>query len=198
MRAAGVDFSGFAFQGEPQLQIDECSLQIQAPAPDRLALRGWAIVRSGSVREVQVTLDGELLATAPVGAPRPDVAALFGERFLACGWECACALPPGASRSAAVLIVRVVDGRGTGQPLWAGSLEGALLASSRQLAAHLTRELAAAQGRLAAAEARVAAAEARAAHEAAELCARIAAMEASRFWKARNAWFRVKGRLGVG
>ena len=26
----------------------------------------------------------------------------------------------------------------------------------------------------------------------------IAAMEASRFWKLRNAWFRVKGALGIG
>jgi hypothetical protein len=29
-----------------------------------------------------------------------------------------------------------------------------------------------------------------------ELEARIAAMQASRFWKLRNAWFRLKVRLG--
>ena len=39
---------------------------------------------------------------------------------------------------------------------------------------------------------------ARLAGETAALAARIAAMEASRFWKLRNQWFRVKGWLGMG
>jgi hypothetical protein len=34
--------------------------------------------------------------------------------------------------------------------------------------------------------------------EVAGLRARIAAMEASRFWKLRNAWFRLKGTFGLG
>ena len=36
-----------------------------------------------------------------------------------------------------------------------------------------------------------------AALEAGALRARVAAMEASRFWKLRNAWFRVKRGLGL-
>jgi hypothetical protein len=39
---------------------------------------------------------------------------------------------------------------------------------------------------------------ARLAAETAALAARIAAMEASRFWKLRNLWFGLKGRLGLG
>jgi len=186
VRDAGVDFSGLAFQGEPELQIDECSLA----GPDALRLRGWALARAGEVRRVEVTLDGALLAAAPVEAPRPDVAALFGDRFSHPGWTCLCPLPPAAPRREAVLIVRVVDARGRAQPLWASSIEGALLHSSRQQAAHLHMVTADLQARLALAEARAAA-------DRAGFEARIAAMEASRFWKLRTAWFRVRETLGI-
>lgn len=182
----GVDFSGLSFHGEPFLQIDECALA----APGRLALRGWAIVRSGGVREVQVVIDGEVVGAASVETPRPDVAGLLGARFERCGWACSCPLPASASRSASILIVRVIDERGISHPLWASSVDAALLSSSRQQVAylhHLLRQ----------AEARKAEAEARAAAEIAGLQARIAAMEASRFWKMRNAWFRVKRGLGL-
>jgi hypothetical protein len=185
-RDAGVDFAGLAFQGEPELQIDECSLA----GPDALRLRGWALVRAGEVRRVEVTLDGELLAAAPVEARRPDVAALFGDRFSHPGWSCLCPLPPAAPRREAVLIVRVVDARGRAQPLWASSIEGALLHSSRQEAAHLQMVTADLQARLALEEARAAA-------DRAGFEARIAAMEASRFWKLRTAWFRVRETLGI-
>jgi len=186
VREAGVDFSGLAFQGEPHLQIDECALA----GPDTLFLRGWTGVLSGEVRAVEATLDGVLLAASPVEAPRPDVAALFGDRFSHPGWSCRCPLPPAAPRREAVLIVRVVDARGRAQPLWASSIEGALLHSSRQEVAHLQMVTADLQARLALAEARAAA-------DRASFEARIAAMEASRFWKLRTAWFRVREALGI-
>jgi SAM-dependent methyltransferase len=186
VREEGVDFSGLAFTGEPQLHIDEIALRGQ----DTLFLRGWTLVRSGDVRAVEVTLDGAFLGAAPVDGPRPDVAALFGERFSHPGWSCACPFPPHVSYREAVLLVRVVDGRGRRQPLWASSIEGGLLYSQQQRVAHLHIVAAALQERLAVAEARAAA-------EKRGLEARIAAMEASRFWKMRNAWFRLRETLGV-
>jgi len=185
-REAGTDFAGLAFQGEAHLQIDECT---QAE-PDTLRMRGWAGVISGGVQAVEVTLDGALLATAPVGEPRQDVAERFGERFLASGWRCLVPLPPAAPRREAVLIVRVLDSRGRAQPLWAGSIEGALLQSARQEAAYLKIVL----GDL---RAHLAAVEARAAGDREYLTARIAGMEASRFWKLRTAWFHVREALGI-
>jgi SAM-dependent methyltransferase len=183
VRAGGVDFSSFTYHGEPQLQIDDCSLS----GPDTLALRGWALVRSGGVRAVEVLVDGEVRATAAVEGPRPDVAAAYGDpRFAQAGWSCTCPLPPGASRTAAVLLVRVVDARGVSWPLWASSIEALLLASARQEGLHLRSVVNDLQARLAVLEARAEA-------ERAALEARIAAMEASRFWKMRNAWFRLKG-----
>jgi SAM-dependent methyltransferase len=181
-----VDFSSLAFQGEPHLHVDECVLT----RPDELFVRGWTLARSGGVRAVEVTLDGALLGAAPVEKPRPDVATLFGARFSHPGWSCRCPLPPGASRRDAVLLMRVVDGRGRSQPLSASSIEAALLASSRQEVAHLQKMVSDLRGE-------VTMAQARAAAEREGFEARIAAMEASRFWKIRKAWFGVRETLGI-
>jgi SAM-dependent methyltransferase len=182
-----VGFSSLSFHGEPQLFLESAEL-----APDgRLALAGWAAVRCGAVRAVEAVLDGERLAAAPVAEPRPDVAALLGgERHLRSGWLCSLPLPAAASRSASILLLRAVDARGAGHPLWIGSLEAVLLVSSRNEATRLRRELRHA-------EAVHAEERARAAVEAEALRARIAAMQASRFWKLRNAWFRLKKLVGL-
>ncbi len=182
----GVDFSSLCFHGEPHLFLESARLE-----PGRLDLAGWAAVLSGEVREVEAVLDGKRLAAAPVDEPRPDVARyLGGERFLRTGWLLSCALPEGTSRSASVLVLLAVDARGVRHPVWIGSLDAALLDSARNEAVRFGRELRHAEAVLAE-ERRRAAAEAEA------LRARIAAMEASRFWKLRNAWFRFKKRVGL-
>jgi hypothetical protein len=189
-----VDFSSLAFQGEPQLFVEKAELT----ADGCLELSGWAAVRNGTVREVEIWLDGERLGAAPVDAERRDVAGFFSgdPRHVRSGWICACSLPAGASRSTAVLRLRVIDGRshrghrGHAHVLWAGSVEGLLLAASRLETGQL-------QGCLRHTEAVLAEERARAAVERSAFQARIAAMEASRFWKLRNAWFRLKARVGL-
>ncbi|HEY7214096.1 MAG TPA: class I SAM-dependent methyltransferase [Thermoanaerobaculia bacterium] len=183
----GVDFSTLRFHGEPHLFLERAAL-----APGRLDLSGWAAVLSGEVREVEAVLDGERLAAAPVDEPRPDVAQYLGggSRFLRTGWLLSCALPEGTSRSSSVLVLLAVDARGVRHPVWVGSLDAALLDSARNEGVRLGRELRHA-------EAVLAEERARAAVEAEALRARIAAMEASRFWKLRNAWFRFKKRVGL-
>jgi SAM-dependent methyltransferase len=175
-----ADFSGLRFHHEPYLYVEHCSLKEEGR---RLSLDGWAVSLSGASREVQAVLDGELMAAAPVAGPREDVAASLGdERFLRSGWGCSFPLPAGASRSS-LLLLRVVDERGVAHPLQASTIEAAMLDAAR-------RET----GRL---EAELVRAEARAVREIAELRERIKAMEASRFWKVRNAWFGLKRRLGI-
>ncbi|HEY0510759.1 MAG TPA: class I SAM-dependent methyltransferase [Thermoanaerobaculia bacterium] len=184
----GVDFSAFDFQAEAQLFLERARL---ADAGRRLDLDGWAAARAGAAREVEVRLGDERLAVAAIAEPRPDVAAFLGDdRYLRAGWRCSCPLPAGVSHSAAVLRLGVVDGRGVAQPLWAGSIESALLAGSRMEADGLRHELGEARDLLVQERQR-------ATWQAAALRDRIAAMEASRFWKLRNAWFRVKRRLGL-
>jgi SAM-dependent methyltransferase len=193
VREEGVDFSGLTLHAEPWLQIDRCAPRIDPATGQRtdvLEMRGWTLMRSGEARAVQVSVDGQVLGTAPVDGPRPDVAALVGERFARSGWELTARLPPGISRNGSILIVRVVDGRGAGHPLWASTVETAFLASARQDADYLYQVLTETRARFAETEARAAA-------DLAALQARIAAMEASRFWKLRNAWFRFKGMLGI-
>jgi len=188
VRGEAADVSGLTVHPEPLLMIDRCVLE----RPDLLALSGWCAVRGGRPREVQASLDGRIVAGSPIEGLRPDVAAALGdERLARSGWGLRVPLPAGTSRHAAPLIVRVVDERGAGHPLWAGSVETALLATARQDIDVLRRGLDQLRARLAESEARAAA-------EIAGRDARIAAMEASRFWKLRNAWFRLKGSLGFG
>jgi hypothetical protein len=182
-----ADFSGMGFSAEPQLFLEHVSIS----GSDRLSLWGWAARRgAGALREVQVVLDGELMATSVIDAPRPEVAALIQNPELRPGWGISFRLPAGTSHSASVLLIRVIDDRGSAFPAWVSTLGSALLHSSRNEVSVLVRELAAAREQAA----RAAAA---AAHEVAAREARIAAMEASRFWKMRNAWFGVKRRLGL-
>lgn len=184
----GVGFAGLDFQGEPHLFLERARVSENGR---RLDLDGWAAVLSGAIRGIEVMLDGERLAAVSALAPRPDVAAFLGnERYLRSGWHFSCPLPAGASRTSAVLRLRVVDGRGRPQPLWAGAIESVLLAGSRQESVRLYHELRQAHDLLAEEKAR-------AAVEAEALRARIQAMEASRFWKMRNAWFAVKRGLGL-
>ncbi|HEV2855362.1 MAG TPA: class I SAM-dependent methyltransferase [Thermoanaerobaculia bacterium] len=180
----GVDFSSLDFQGEPRLWVERAEV-----SEGRLEIEGWAAVRTGAVREVEVLLSGERIAAAPIDRPRGDVAEFLGgvgsERFLRCGWACSCSLPiPG------ILLLRVVDARGLAHPLFAGSLDALLLAAAKLQVRMLRRDLFYTEAKLTEDLARSAA-------EIRGLQARIAAMEASRFWKIRNAWFRVKRALGM-
>jgi SAM-dependent methyltransferase len=182
----GVGFSGLRYTGEPYLSLEHC--RIYGPG---LEMSGWAAVRTGEVEAVEVVLDGRLLAELPVAHPRHDVAGMLGEaRYLRSGWSGAFALPPGTSRGSSVLVIRVRDGRGVSHPLRAGSVESLLLESSRNDVSVLHRELKASGERLAEVQARAEA-------EIGGLRARIAAMESSRFWKMRNAWFRLKRGVGL-
>lgn len=182
---AAADFAGLVYRGEPYLFLERCELT----APERLELRGWAGLQGcGGLAAVEVLLDGQRLARFAIDADRPDVAELLGDpRLLRSGWGGSCPVPPGTSRSASVFGLRVVDDRGGVHPELACTLEAALLDSSKREVGYLHSELRRAEERAAGL-----------ARHAAALEARIAAMEASRFWKLRNRWYRVKGWLGVG
>ncbi len=153
-------------------------------------LSGWAAVRSGGVREVQVRLDDRHLGTFLLTEPRPDVAERMGESALLAGWAGSCPLPEGSYRAASVLRVGVVDARGELHPLFAGPVEAALLESSRNEAVGLGRARLEEQDRFYKQEAWLW-------NQKKELEVRLAAMEASRFWRIRDAWFGLKRRLGL-
>ncbi|MFL6203109.1 MAG: class I SAM-dependent methyltransferase [Thermoanaerobaculia bacterium] len=182
-----VDFSGLRYTGEPYLSLERCRIL----GSGELEMSGWATLRTGEVQAVEVVLDGRLLAELRVAYQRPDVAGSTGEpRNLHSGWGGTFALPPGTSHGSAVLLIRVRDGRGVSHLLRAGSVESLLLESARNEVSVLKRELWTSGERLSELQARADA-------DIGALRARIAAMEASRFWKMRNAWFRLKRGLGL-
>jgi len=179
----GQTFADLTLQSEPEVVVERCELSTGA-----IDLAGWAFARHGSVVRVEAVLDGKLLGGAAVEGPRGDVAAAFGPAAERSGWHLRAALPADASPIESVLLVRAVDGSGGTHPMWSGRpLVAALRTAELQereakAALHLTRR-------------ELAAHQAWAAHEVEGLRARIAAMEASRFWKLRNAWFRLKRAL---
>jgi SAM-dependent methyltransferase len=197
-------FDSLAFQAEPQLFVERALL----PRPGELELAGWAAARQGEVRAIEAWLDDRRVGASAIEGERPDVAAFFAglsaadgggsagresagdARFRRSGWHLACALPPGTSLSTSILRLRLLDGRGVWHVLLSSSLEGLLLTSSRHEASTLAAEL---RHR----EALWTLERQRAEARLQELAARIGAMEASRFWKLRNAWWRLKGALGI-
>jgi SAM-dependent methyltransferase len=193
---AGADFSRLALRAEPEGFVEHCSL-----AGGCLRIAGWVVdrARRAAPRELRVSLDGETLLAHHDFAPRPDVGVLFPyERVEAAGWRVEAALPPGAADAEADphLAVDVVDAEGEVSRLYQDRLSAARLRS-----ALLDRYALEAQARRH--DAALAAQRQRQEGEAAGLRGeigglqrRLAAMEASRFWKLREAWWRVKRAVG--
>jgi SAM-dependent methyltransferase len=185
-RPPGADLSTLAFRGEPHVFVERCEFV----APNVLAATGWT-AKLGSDRPaaIEVWLDGRRLATWPVDGDRPDIAATLGDdRHRRAGWRGSVTLPPGTSRSRAVLLLRVVDQAGHGFPALVGSIEWHLLLAASHELKHAEQELRRTRAELAALAGRYAA-------DTGALRARLGAMQASRFWKLRNRWFALKRLL---
>ncbi|MEA2601130.1 MAG: hypothetical protein QOF89_2122 [Acidobacteriota bacterium] len=192
---ADAGFSGLTLRAEPEGFVEHCS-----QAGSRLRLAGWAVdrARRAAPRELRVAVGGETLLVHRDFTPRPEVAVLFPyEEVEACGWDFIAELPAGAEEADPVLAVDVVDAEGGVSRLYEDRLTAALLRSARldlydlQAQARQRDDASLAEER-----ARHQQAEAGLRSEIASLQNRIAAMEASRFWKLRNVWWRMKRRQG--
>jgi SAM-dependent methyltransferase len=162
-------------------------------AKRRYKLTGW--VSSPSLQEVRVRIDGVLAATSRALEPRDSLPFLSDPIF---GWQLTMELPPGPD-DGAVLSVSVLAGDGSELELYSDSVLGALLRSAQldlftmqgrlqqeaNLKAALVRDL---LGRIAERNGRIEELNGRID----ELSRQIRGMEASRFWKLRNHWFRWK------
>ena len=183
----GVDFSSLNVVREPHVFVEHAGLH----GTDRLEMSGWAVILEGDLEAVELVLDGQVLGSFPIGHPRPEVAAMLGEeRFVRSGWSGSATLPAGFPRATTVFLLRVRDTSGRSHLVRASTLESLLLESTRNDVRFLSGELRKADEHL---KAMKASSEA----EIGGLTARIAAMEQSRFWKMRKAWFRLKRTLGL-
>jgi SAM-dependent methyltransferase len=195
VREPGVDFSSLRLARGPEGHLDRCRL-----SPAGLELEGWAVDhdRPGWRPLIEVSINGEVLGRVRAEHPRPDVARALGRAEAAhSGWRW-----QGAGRTrpvapADVVMVKAIGEGGQSFVVHLSAVETAAL----WLAARRQRR------RLEAAEAAAKEAQATAGERYWEvrgltvardaLAARVAAMEASRFWKLRELWFRLKRRLGL-
>jgi SAM-dependent methyltransferase len=159
---------------------------------ERLTVSGWAAQAggNGSVGVVRAWLDGRLLGELRRFGQRPDVAQRVGSSGLEFGWQFDGTLTPTTPHGSSYLVVEAETATGVRGSLYAGTLAQALRRSV-QGDLDLTQSLRRHENETSALAVR------RLELDNEALRARMAAMEASRFWRLRNAWFAVKRALGV-
>ena len=187
VRDPDADFEGLTFHGEARGFLETCFID----GGGRLAASGWAspMTWDRPIEAVEIVVGDEEPGRAQNFSPRPEVAkALKQEEAYA--WSCTAPMPRVARRSQLPIIGRIVFRDGRSQVFHVSSLEGALWTSELRSATSSGAKLRAARGYL---DVLSKSAD----YHVEVLEARLAAMEGSAFWRLRNAWFRLKQRLGL-
>jgi SAM-dependent methyltransferase len=191
---AAAAFSGLRIDRPLDGFVEHCS----RIGPRGLRLSGWVgdRVRGRPPEEVRIRIDGALVASCRDLQPRPTEV-FAADPMVAAGWQATVAIPETADVDAARLTIRAASRDGAEVELYADSILAALLRSAQldivTLQQHLRQEAAAREALAASLESELAERDARIDG----LRQRIDAMEASRFWKARNLWFRLKRLAGL-
>lgn len=161
---------------------------------DGVRLQGWATAVFERADRVELRLDDEVVAATRDFAARPDVAAWVGvETATDSGFELFVPHAPIGSFRYQVATVSAFTRDGEERILFLGTLDSLNGHVAREKARALEQQLAAQSQELAAVRHDLGVV----AHQRAELSAQIEAMRQSRFWKAREAWFSVKRRVGL-
>ncbi|HXO29545.1 MAG TPA: class I SAM-dependent methyltransferase [Thermoanaerobaculia bacterium] len=180
--AATTVFAGLRVQPGLVGFVEHCSRYGRR----RCQLSGW--VTGHPLQEVRVRIDGALAAASRALEPRDNLPFLSDP---IAGWQLTMELPPGTADSS-VLSVSALAGDGSELEVYSDSVLGALLRSSQfdlftlrsrlQQEAYLKEELVRdLHATIVGLGARIE-----------ELSRQVRGMEASRFWKLRNLWFRCK------
>jgi hypothetical protein len=165
-----------------------------------LRLSGWIADRVTGTPpgEVHVGIDGVLVASCRGMEPRPAVGQAFASDPMdVVGWQATVDLPASSIHQSAHLSVWGVSCAGEELSLYSGPVSWACLRSAQLDAVMVSRQL---RQQEAIGEQQKVAYEGRLAESAAQgdaLVQRVRGMEASRFWKARNLWFRLKRAAGL-
>ncbi|MEP7012007.1 MAG: class I SAM-dependent methyltransferase [Acidobacteriota bacterium] len=190
--APNLDFSGLDLRAPLEGFVESCRFE-----PPRLRLAAWAADRTTGRAPVEAQLfaaDRQLASTRDF-TPRPEVKELFpSENVAAVGFQLEADWPADLPRASTRLEVRVIDADGRTNTLLSTPCETALLRAARFDAWLGARHQESEQARISVErETERSLAE----RTERELRARIEAMQASRFWKLRNAWFGIKRGLGL-
>jgi SAM-dependent methyltransferase len=157
-------------------------------------VQGWATAVFERADRVELRLDDTVVATTRDFAARPDVAAWVGvETATDSGFELV--IPHASIRSFRyeVATVSAFTREGEERILFLGTLDSLNGHVAREKARALEQQLAVQSQELSSVRHDLGVV----AHQRAELAAQIEAMRQSRFWKAREAWFSVKRKVGL-
>ncbi|HEX8253344.1 MAG TPA: class I SAM-dependent methyltransferase, partial [Thermoanaerobaculia bacterium] len=157
-------------------------------------ISGWAVGAGEEAERVEIRLDDELAAMATHFGVRPDVAAWLGmDEATRSGWEVL--IPHSAIRSFRYQVVTISAFTRANEEriLFIGTLDSLSGHAAREKGKELERQLEAGKNEIAVLHERVAVSE----HQRRTLEQQIAAMQQSRFWRARDQWFAMKRRLGL-
>lgn len=169
-------------------------LEGAARSPDGrwITLNGWAHDPHGEgAVTLEARLDGELAACCAVELPRPDVAAVYGKDDLKASWALSVGSPAGRLAGETMLSLIAVGRSDAEFLIHLGSIEATELELRlREESRARTAESAAREN----AERTAAAAVAAQGRQSAE----IERMRASRFWKLRDAWWKLRAAVGRG
>jgi len=208
-------FSSLRIEREADGFLEHCSFDGRRS----LRLSGWVADRVAGQppKEIRIRIDGQDALSCRDLTPRPDVAGIFpADPMDAVGWQATLELPQGSTGTGSPqLSIHAVSQADEELRLYSGSIAEACIRSAQldnaSLQHELTRRDAAHRQEIERLEAtrrqeieRLEALGAAYAHQLAgrqeqieALTRRIQAMEASRFWKARNLWFRFKRAAGL-
>jgi len=195
-------FASLRIEREADGFLEHCSLDGRRR---NLRLSGWVADRAAGQppREARIRIDGQDVLSCRDFIPRPDVARAFtADPVDVAGWQATLELPQAtAAIATAELGVYAISQAGEEMHLYSGSIAEACLRSAQLDAASLQRELARREAEyrreLERREAAHASQMAGRQRQIEALTRRVQAMGASRFWKARNLWFRFKRALGL-
>jgi SAM-dependent methyltransferase len=155
---------------------------------------GWATTLDAPPERVEIRIDDQIVASTRTFTHRGDVGEHFGiASATESGWECV--IPHSSVRSFRyqVATISAFAREGEERILFLGTIDSLLGTVARERAQALGRQLAARKYEIAGLEERLAVSE----HQRHEREQQIAAMKASRFWKAREKWFGVKRAVGL-
>ncbi|HYI12620.1 MAG TPA: class I SAM-dependent methyltransferase [Thermoanaerobaculia bacterium] len=160
---------------------------------DGVQISGWATAVAQRADRVEIHLDDEIVATTRDFAPRPDVAAWLGVPSAAdSGWQCVVPHEKIRSYRYQVATVSAFSPEGNERILFLGTLEALNGQVARDKAKALEQQLALRGNEIDALSEELSAAR----HATSVRDQQIAAMQQSRFWKAREQWFSLKRAVG--
>ncbi len=162
-----------------------------AVTEEGVRIAGWATLPDERADRVEIRLDDELVATTREFGSRPDVAAWLGVPHADAGWDAV--VPHASIRSFRyqVLSISAFTRANAERILFIGTLDSLNGHVGHEKAKELERQLAVRSAEITALSDVLAAT----AHQRDALAHQIAAMQQSRFWRARDQWFAVKRKL---